>query len=96
MCKDRLLIRDDVLHYQWLKNPDKILCVVVPTSPRPQVLNLWHDVKSAGHLGIEKTLANLKSAAYWPNMTVKSYDYAKLCLICNLAKKKTTKTARLL
>lgn len=44
------------------KHTDKIICVVVPTSLRQQVLNLCQNVKSVGHLDIEKH--------YWPNVSV--------------------------
>lgn len=69
------------------KHRDKILCVVVPTSLRQQVFKLCLDVKSARHLGIEKLLANLKSSAYWPNMSLECYDYVKSCSTCNINKK---------
>lgn len=58
------------------KHTDKIILVVVPTSPRQQVLNLCQNVKSVGHLDIEKH--------YWPNVSVECYDYEKFCSVFNI------------
>ena len=56
---------------------------------------LWetHDVKWAGHLGEERTVALLARSYYWPKMGEDVQAYVKSCLVCQLDKTERKKAA---
>ncbi|CAD6221666.1 GSCOCG00012969001-RA-CDS, partial [Cotesia congregata] len=45
-----------------------------------------HDVPSAGHLGIAKTIARVSSQYYWPRMRAEITSYVRQCGTCQAFK----------
>ena len=86
-CRTQLSVENGVLFYNWMHKPDRRKCLVVPKDLRSEVLHQCHDVKSAGHLGRDKTLARLKQRFLWYNMFNDCEIYVKTCSTCNKNKK---------
>jgi hypothetical protein len=42
--------------------------MIVPQSKKQDILHYFHDIPSAGHIGVDKTLEKLKTGFYWLNM----------------------------
>lgn len=60
--------------------------IVVPTPNRTEILHLCHDVPTAGHLGITKTLYRISELYYWPGMRSDVRRYVQRCSICAACK----------
>ncbi|CAD6222066.1 GSCOCG00012983001-RA-CDS, partial [Cotesia congregata] len=60
------------------------LCV--PVAGVSKVLRENHDVPSAGHLGIAKTIARVSSQYYWPRMRAEITSYVRQCGTCQAFK----------
>ena len=45
-----------------------------------------HDIPTAGHQGISKTLQRLQESAYWVGMAHDVAQYCKQCTVCQQAK----------
>ena len=63
--------------------------VLVPKSLREEVLQLCHNIPSAGHAGRERTKAKLRNKFYWYGMTKDVKEYLQSCATCNQSKKNT-------
>lgn len=59
---------------------------VIPASLCTQVLEMYHDVASAGHQGVAKTLNRVRSKAYWVNMGQDVVNYCRQCVKCQQSK----------
>ena len=55
------------------------LQILVPREMRNEVLHQCHEVPTAGHLGQNKTTANVKRRFLWPGMRVDADVYVKTC-----------------
>ena len=53
--------------------------MIVPQSKKQDILYYFHDIPSAGHLGVDKTLEKLKTGFYWPNMKDYVQKYCRTC-----------------
>jgi transposase InsO family protein len=73
----------DADHRRGSKNNLRYL---VPKSLKHTFLFQNHDVPSAGHLGVQKTLARLRSAVFWQGMLKDTKLYVRSCSECQLAK----------
>ena len=63
--------------------------VTVPVLPQPlrqQALQSSHDIPSAGHQGVDKTLHRLRREAYWVNMAGDVETYCRQCTRCQQCK----------
>ena len=66
---DRLEIHLGILYRKFEADNGTVLRqMILPFSKRPEVMTHFHDIPSAGHLGVDKTLEKLKTTFYWPNM----------------------------
>ena len=84
-------------HYKerkhFCKNGSGILChsnpgdeterVVVPHSMRTELIRMSHDLPSAGHQGVDRTKARIKSKYYWWRMSDEIHQYVLTCRLCN-------------
>ena len=69
----------------------------VPSSKlRRELLKETHDIKWAGHLGEERTLALLARSFHWPKMKEDVQAYVKTCHVCQVDKTERKKEAELL
>lgn len=64
----------------------------VPRILRNSVMWYLHDAKTAGHMGIRRTISKLmNSQYYWPRMKQYAQDYLSACDICEERKNPTWK-----
>lgn len=61
--------------------------VVVPTGYRRQILELAHDNKWSGHLGVTKTYNRVLKHFFWAGMKADVVRYCRTCHTCQLAGK---------
>ena len=92
---DRLALRDGVLYRRWEEDDGKTFTwqLVVPESLKTEILRELHDSKTAGHLGVTKTLGRVKQRFYWYKCSQEVKDWCKKCDLC-AARKKPQKTPR--
>ena len=57
--------------------------ILVPLSMREQVLKECHEARTAGHLGRNKTTANVKRRFLWPGMRTDADVHVKTCELCS-------------
>jgi hypothetical protein len=63
---------------------------------RTQLLQEHHDIKIAGHLGIDKTYESLRRNFYWPRMSKDVYKFVTSCDACQRNKPLNQQPAGLL
>jgi hypothetical protein len=63
---------------------------------RQKLLHDCHDIPSAGHLGIKKTISRITQNYYWRNLRKTVRDYIMTCDICQRTKSSTQKPIGLL
>lgn len=84
----KLCVKGEMLYRRFdIDTQSHIWQLVVPESKRSAVLHAYHDVPTAGHIGIDKSI--LRQTLYWPDMTelIRNYCYkCGLCTACNLSK----------
>lgn len=73
-------------------NPADSWKLCVPKTLRPQVYQENHDVVTAGHLGIAKTIARITKLYYWPGMFRDVANYVRRCETCQHYKVSQQKT----
>jgi hypothetical protein len=78
---DRLEIIGGILFRKFESNDGQstIKQMIVPQSKKKDILHYFHDIPSAGHLGVDKTLEKLKTGYYWPNMKDYAQRYCRSC-----------------
>lgn len=87
---DRLEIHNGMLYRRWEieENTEFKLQLIVPDIKKYEVLKFYHDIPTAGHLGVEKTVAKIKDSFYWPNMKEFVQTYCRECDRCFARKPK--------
>ena len=65
---------------------DVVTVPLLPQSLRQQALKNSHDIPSAGHQGVDKTLYRLRHEAYWVNMAGDVERYCRQCTRCQQCK----------
>ena len=86
--KDGILVRE--LQRESFGSKIQIL---IPHSMKNDILKECHEVRTAGHLGRNKTVANVKRRFLWPGMRTDADVYMKTCDLCSRYKT-TGKTRR--
>ena len=56
--------------------------LLVPRCMRQELLSQLHDGKTAGHLGVNKTMGRVKERFYWPNCSREVKDCCRKCGLC--------------
>jgi len=59
---------------------------ILPPSFQQDALTLCHDIPTAGHLGIDKTLDRLRRNAYWVSMARDVECHCRNCTTCQKSK----------
>lgn len=70
--------------------------LVVPESMRSMILYNFHDVSTAGHYGIDRTISRISPHYYWPGMRKQITNYVRCCIECQRYKPSNLKPAGLL
>ena len=88
------LIKDDILMRNWsptaCDNNEKgetVYQIVVPTVHRREVLELAHDLRVSGHLGVRKTYNRVLQHFFWPGLKRDVAKWCKECHTCQLGGK---------
>ncbi|CAC5375541.1 unnamed protein product [Mytilus coruscus] len=91
---DRLQIHGGVLYRRFETNigQEARKQMIVPKSRPQELLHYFHDVPSAAHLGVDKTLEKLKNGFYWPNMKEYVQANCRSCDSCFARKPKKEST----
>ena len=79
-----LKIFNGVLYRLWeTSSGDAVIKqVILPKSLRPQVLQQLHNTKTAGHLGIFKTLGRVRQRFYWVQCRRDVQEWCHNCDVC--------------
>jgi hypothetical protein len=88
----QLVVRRGLL---YLGNTDR-LYIPADGPLRMRLLQECHDVPTAGHLGKDKTLEQVKRRFYWPRMDAEVLQYVRTCDACQRNKPSQQVTAGLL
>lgn len=85
---DRLVLQNDVLCRKWedLVTKSQKLQAVIPSAERRVILKFCHDDRTAGHLGMHKTLSRIRQSYYWPGLQKDVRQYILGCEICTKRK----------
>ncbi|KAK3093316.1 hypothetical protein FSP39_013979 [Pinctada imbricata] len=85
---DRLCQLDGILYRKWEDFEASMTKyqALVPLSQRRVILRYCHDEKTAGHLGIKKTLEKVRQGYYWPKMQSDVRLYVNGCEFCTKRK----------
>ena len=82
---DRIEVVDNVLYRKIKDNlGETVYQLLLPVKLRKLVLESLHD--SAGHQGIERTLALVTQRCYWRNMRKDIEEYCRTCERCRISK----------
>lgn len=60
--------------------------LVVPSPLRQEVLKECHDLATAAHLGVKKTVDRVFTKYYWPNVSQDVKEYVQRCKVCKMSK----------
>ena len=84
----QLSIIDGVVCRTYKPDPkmDAVTVPLLPPSQRQNILYRCHDITSAGHQGIAKTLKRVQQEAYWVGMAKEVCLYCINCTVCQKAK----------
>ncbi|CAG9137969.1 unnamed protein product [Plutella xylostella] len=96
---DRGYVLSDGILYRYGPEADddeENACLVIPLHERAKILSDYHDAPTAGHFGVDRTLARLHTRFYWPGMRSYVADYIKECAACQRYKVDTRKPSGLL
>ena len=83
-----LVLENDILYRKYTEEDknSSILQAVVPTTERRMVLKFCHDLETAGHLGVTKTLSRIRQKYYWPGLQADTRAYIAGCEKCSRRK----------
>ena len=94
-----LEVRDGILYRKFQtetkKEPTILYQLVAPKRLRKEIMRHLHDHRTGGHLGITKTLYNVRRRFYWPGCKRDSVRWCHRCKECGARKPKHGKKAPL-
>lgn len=64
---------------EWNDGNRTVHQAIVPWSERRNVLQMYHEAKVSGHLGIKKTLSKTRQTLYWPGLQRDVRQYVMVC-----------------
>ena len=83
----QLALKDDMLYHKWYgDNGQSWLQLVLPRKHRDQVLEHAHDHVTAGHVGVARTLHNIRLRYFWPHMKQYVQHWVATCDSCQARK----------
>lgn len=80
--------------YKYTSDEDEAI-LVIPVGERANILNSYHNDATAGHYGIERTIARIASRYYWPKMRTEITEHIGNCIECQRYKATNLKPAGL-
>lgn len=95
-ARDRVVVLNGMFMIKVVRNvagkPKTRINLIVPSSLRLEVLKACHNAPVSGHLGIARTVANVKSRFWWPGLFDDVKQYCSSCDFC-LARKSSNAVA---
>ncbi|VDI61435.1 Hypothetical predicted protein [Mytilus galloprovincialis] len=85
--KERFFLDDNGILKSQPKTEGANTRLVVPASLRQTVMELCHELPSAGHQGVSRTMSKIKDKYHWYNMTKDINLFVLSCDTCNKNKK---------
>lgn len=85
---DRLEVQYGLLYRNFENGTTTRKQLILPTHKKQEVLKYYHDIPTAGHLGVEKTLERIKTSFYWSSMREYIQEYCRACDKCFARKPK--------
>jgi transposase InsO family protein len=81
---NRLEVQNGVLYRLWREEASSrdLYQVVTPQCLKGKVMYFLHNVRTAGHLGINKTIARVRQRFYWPMYQEDVYRWCVKCPVC--------------
>lgn len=81
---ESLLIHDGILCRKWenARGDQCHLQMIVPRAKVPDVLRLYHDGCSGGHMGVKRTLLKIRERFYWIYCRDDVEDWCRKCTSC--------------
>ena len=70
--------------------------LVIPSQDRANILRVHHDESTAGHYGVDRTIARICQRYFWPGMRAEIAKYVKNCIECQRFKASNMKPTGLL
>ena len=90
-----VLVKDGVLCWRWIPKAEAqeaiATQVVLPKQHRTRVLQMAHDLPTAGHLGVERTLHRIRKCFWWPGIICDVKQYCQSCETCQKTVKRNPK-----
>ncbi len=86
---DSLVVLNNLLYRQWVPEQAPSLPVnqlIAPRKLRKAILDHLHSRRTAGHLGVTKTTANVRQRFYWPGYREDIQRWCQCCLACQRRK----------
>ena len=82
---DQLVLRDGVMYRRWYPEGALDPCwqTVVPHNLRRKIFRALHAGNLTGHLGMARTVENVKTSFYWPGYKEQVKLWVKQCKVCN-------------
>lgn len=89
---ERLVVHNGILYRRWVdtNGSNHYLQLVLPKKLVPRVLDMLHNQPTAGHLGVDKTTAKVRSRFYWHGLYKDVAMHIAQCQDC--AKRKNPKS----
>ena len=56
--------------------------IVIPPSLQEQIVSLHHDLPSAGHFGVNRTVQHIQERFFWPKLWETVLEYIRNCEVC--------------
>ena len=87
--EDYIMLNDILYHIhvpQSQKSTKAVAQLVIPQDLKAYILNLHHDTKLAGHVGIQRVTSVIKARYYWQGMLKDIHDYVSTCKVCSQSK----------
>ena len=84
-----LVLKDGILYRTWHHRHDPSLpktCIVAPKKLREEIFEHLHCHKTAGHLGIKRTLEKVRDRFFWPMCKSDIQRWCKECEMCSQVK----------
>ena len=75
---------DGLLYRKWIPKSTKRVCrqLLTPVPIRSKIFNQLHEVRTAGHMGIRRTLLKVRQRFFWPRCKTDIQRWCKQCVIC--------------
>lgn len=75
-----------VYHYYGILNGKETFVPLIPYNKRLELIKLYHEPPTSGHLGIFKTYELVRRVGYWPKMRDTISKALRTCLVCQSVK----------